>query len=98
MAPDDIRKTSANTGLHIVSETEPQPVRVILDPSTPSVTSIARVVIVALVMVFIAGFLASIISSLTYLFFLLVLSIFFAYLISPLVKIIRSPFKGGKLE
>jgi predicted PurR-regulated permease PerM len=98
MAPDDIHKTSANTSLPVLSETGPEPVKVVLDPSTPSVTSITRVVIVALILVFIAGFLASIISSLTYLFFLLVLSIFFAYLIWPLVRIIRRPFKGGKFE
>lgn len=98
MAPDDIHKTSANTAGPSLPEAESAPLKIALDQSTPSVTSIARVVIVALILTFIAGFVATIISSLTYLFFLLVLSIFFAYLISPLVRLIRKPFKGGALD
>jgi predicted PurR-regulated permease PerM len=39
------------------------------------------------------NFALSVISSLTHLFFLLVLSVFFAYLIEPLVQIIRRPFE-----
>lgn len=72
--------------------------RVILDPSSPSIRSIARVVAVTLVMVFIAGYVQSLISSLTYLFFLVILSIFFAYLIDPIVQLIRRPFKASGKE
>lgn len=72
--------------------------RVYLDPSTPSVRSILRVVVITLFLLFIAGFVQSVISSLTYLFFLIVLSVFFAYLIDPLVKLIRRPFKQRSLE
>ena len=67
--------------------------RVILDPSSPSVRSIARVVVITLLLVAVAGYVQSIISSLTYLFFLVVLSVFFAYLIDPIVILIRKPFK-----
>jgi len=72
--------------------------RVYLDPSTPSVRSIVRVVIITLLLLFIAGFVQNVISSLTYLVFLIILSVFFAYLIDPLVRIIRRPFKERHLE
>jgi predicted PurR-regulated permease PerM len=92
----DIHKTSANIRSPAV-ESE-RPIVVTLDRSTTSVGTIIRVVAVTLVLLFIGGFLASIISSLTYLFFLLVLSIFFAYLIDPLVKSLRRPFKARKID
>jgi predicted PurR-regulated permease PerM len=67
---------------------------VILDSSTPAVRSIIRVVIITLLILFVAGFISGILTSLTYLFFLIVLSIFFAYLIEPLVQMIRRPFEN----
>ena len=66
---------------------------IVLDASTPSVRSIVRVVLVTLIILFIGYSLTTILSSLTYLFFLIVLSIFFAYLIEPLVQMIRRPFE-----
>jgi predicted PurR-regulated permease PerM len=66
---------------------------IVLDASTPSVRSILRVVLVTLVILSVADFFKSIITSLTHLFFLIVLSIFFAYLIEPLVQMIRRPFE-----
>jgi predicted PurR-regulated permease PerM len=72
--------------------------RVFLDPSSPSIRSILRVIVVTLIAVFVAGYLQVIVSSLTYLFFLIVLSVFFAYLIDPIVRIIRRPFKERNLE
>ncbi|MEO6655280.1 MAG: AI-2E family transporter [Pyrinomonadaceae bacterium] len=72
--------------------------RVYLDSSSPSVRSITRVVVIALLLVAVAGYVQSIISSLTYLFFLVVLSVFFAYLIDPVVKLIRRPFKSYEIE
>ncbi len=75
-----------------------RPVVVALDRSSISVAAIVRVVAVTLVLLFIGGFLANIITSLAYLFFLLVLSVFFAYLIDPLVKLIRRPFKARKID
>lgn len=72
--------------------------RVFLDPSTPSVRSIVRVVAIALILLFIVGSLEALFRSLLSLFFLLILSIFFAYLIDPLVRFIRRPFKERGLE
>ena len=72
--------------------------RVFLDPSTPSARSIVRTVIITLVILYAADFAKGIISSLASLFFLLVLSIFFAYLIDPLVNLIRKPFQDRNLD
>lgn len=71
--------------------------RVVLDSSSPSVRSIVRVVIITLIILAVFDFFKGIISSLTSLFFMLVLAIFFAYLINPLVKLIREPFKSRNL-
>lgn len=75
-----------------------EPVRVVLDPSSPSIRSIIRVVIVASTFFFVITRLENVIGSLTYLFFLLVLAIFLAYLLDPLVKLIRKPFKARSIE
>ncbi|MEQ1763897.1 MAG: AI-2E family transporter [Pyrinomonadaceae bacterium] len=75
-----------------------EPVRVVLDPASPSLRSIVRVTVVAMIFLFIGSRIESVIGSLTYLFFLLVLSLFFAYLISPLVNLIRTPFKARSIE
>ena len=72
--------------------------RVYLDPSSPSVRSIVRVVVITLIIIFVAGSVQTIISSIASLFFLIILSVFFAYLIDPLVKLIRRPFKQSSLE
>ena len=72
--------------------------RVYLDSSSPSVRSIARVVVIVLLLLFIAGSVQAIVMSLASLAFLIVLSVFFAYLIDPLVRIIRRPFKERNLE
>lgn len=71
---------------------------VVLDPATPSVRSIVRVVLVTLIILFLASFVTTILASLTYLFFLIVLSIFFAYLIEPLVQMIRHPFEAASRD
>ncbi|MGQ0543093.1 MAG: AI-2E family transporter, partial [Blastocatellia bacterium] len=75
-----------------------EPVRVVLDPASFSFQSVGRVVVITLILLFIAGFVQSVFTSLTYLFFLVVVSVFFAYLIDPLVKLIRRPFKARKIE
>src|SRR5687768_12436436 len=72
--------------------------RVFLDPSTPSSWTVVRVVLVAFIVWYVADFVQNLLSSLKYLFFLIVLSIFFAYLIDPLVRAIRRPFKERSLE
>lgn len=77
---------------------EVPPQRVVLDSSSPSVRSIVRVVVVTLIILFIAGSVESLISSIAKLFFLVILAVFFAYLLSPLVKLIRMPFKRRNIE
>src|SRR5688572_16771740 len=72
--------------------------RVYLDPSSPSIRSIVRVVVITLLLLLVAGFVQTVITALTSLFFLIVLSVFFAYLIDPLVRIIRRPFKERNLD
>ncbi len=71
---------------------------IVFDPSTPPVRSIVRVVLVTLLILAIAGFLTTILSALTYLFFLIVLAVFFAYLIRPLVEMIRHPFDNPSYD
>lgn len=72
--------------------------RVFLDPSSPSIRSIARVVIITLLIVFVANRIETIIGALTFLTFLVVVSIFLAYLIDPLVRAIQRPFAETKYE
>src|SRR5258708_32868187 len=80
------------------AEPKPPITHVHLDPSTPSIRSVVRVVVITLLILFVAGSVESIISSIASLFFLIILSVFFAYLIDPLVKIIRRPFKARGAE
>lgn len=72
--------------------------RVVLDPSTPSARSILRVVLLTLLILSIANFAVGILASLTHLFFLMILSVFFAYLIEPLVKMIIRPFEEANRD
>lgn len=72
--------------------------RVFLDPTSPSIRSIARVVIITLLIVFVANRIEAIIGALTFLTFLVVVSIFLAYLIDPLVRAIQRPFLETKYE
>lgn len=72
--------------------------RVFLDPSTPRAGSIIRVVVLTLLILALTNFALGILSALTHLFFLIILSIFFAYLMEPLVKIIRRPFEDANRE
>ena len=72
--------------------------RVFLDPSSPPVLSIVRIVVITLLILAVADFAKGIIVSLTHLFFMVILAIFFAYLIEPLVKLIRQPFEERQRE
>ncbi len=71
---------------------------IVFDSATPPVRSIVRVVLVTLLILGVAGFLTNIISALTHLFFLIILAVFFAYLIKPLVELIRKPFKNTSYD
>ncbi|MGI8495857.1 MAG: AI-2E family transporter [Pyrinomonadaceae bacterium] len=72
--------------------------RIFLDPSTPRVGSIIRVVVLTLLILSLTNFALGILSALTHLFFLIILSIFFAYLMEPLIKMIRSSFENANRE
>ena len=60
--------------------------------SSPSARSIVRVVVIVLLLLAVKDLLGVVISSLTYLLFMIVLAVFFAYLINPLVSLIQRPF------
>lgn len=75
-----------------------EPVRVVLDPASPSIRSIVRVCVIVSIFYLVVTRLDNVIGSLTYLLFFLVLSIFLAYLLDPLVKLIRRPFKARSIE
>lgn len=98
MSEPEIPEQTQATSRRALRERQQNTRRVYLDPSSPSVRSITRLVVITLLLLFIAGFVQTVISSLTYLFFLIVLSIFFAYLIDPLVKLIRHPFKQRNID
>lgn len=71
--------------------------RVALVSSSPSARSVVRVTLIVLLLLAIRDFLGIVVSSLTYLFFMIVLAIFFAYLINPLVSLVRRPFENARL-
>ena len=72
--------------------------RIFLDPSTPSTQSILRVVLVVFLGILLVALFGAMLYWLKSLIFLMTLSIFFAYLLNPLVKLIRLPFKNRHLE
>jgi predicted PurR-regulated permease PerM len=72
--------------------------RIFLDSSSPSVASVFRVVLVVFAALLAAVFLGAALYYLKNLIFWVVVSVFFAYLINPLVKLIRRPFKERHLE
>jgi predicted PurR-regulated permease PerM len=96
MADNDDKKPEIElTNENILGEKSEQIQRVSLVSSSPSARSIVRVVVIVLLLLALKDFLSVVIGSLTYLFFMIVLAIFFAYLINPLVELIRKPFQGS---
>ena len=85
-------------GGEISVEVAPPAQNITFDKSTPPIRSIVRVVLVTLLILAVAGFLTTLVSALTHLFFLIVLAVFFAYLISPLVETIRRPFENPSYD
>ena len=72
--------------------------RIFIDPSTPPMRSVLRVVLVfflGLAILLILGILLYLLSKLI---FVIILSVFFAYLIEPLVQLIRQPFEMRQRE
>lgn len=84
---------------NVRQENNQQPeTRVTFEPGTPAVRSISRVVIVTLVILQLATLIGFLFYSLHNLILLIILSVFLGYLIDPLVKLIRSPFKSRQKE
>jgi predicted PurR-regulated permease PerM len=81
---------------NIVGRTSDDIQRVSLVSTSPSFRSILRVVVIVLLLLALKDFLGNIVSSLTYLFFMIVLAVLFAYLINPLVEVIERPFAGRR--
>ena len=71
--------------------------RVSLVSSSPSARSIIRVLIFVLLALALRDFLANVLSSLTNLFFMIILAVFLAYLINPLIRMIRRPFESPRM-
>ncbi len=59
---------------------------------------LSRGIILTLLLIVVAAIAAGVILSLSYFFFLLALSVFLAYLLVPVVRTIRSPFRGTRAE
>jgi predicted PurR-regulated permease PerM len=68
------------------------------DLSAYSSLSVVRIVLIIFISWYVASSIVSVISALQSLFFLLILSIFFAYLLQPLVSYITELFKARGLE
>lgn len=98
MKNEDERITPAGTGPETETDGKQPYVSVQIDPAWPSTGTIIRLVLVALAMIFIFNRFETIVTALTSLFFLVILSVFVAYLLSPLVKAIRLPFKRYGIE
>ena len=95
MAEEDKDKQVELSNENILGDKSEEIQRVSLVSSSPSARSIVRVVVIVVLLLAIKDFLGTVLSSLTYLFFMIVLAIFFAYLINPLVELIRKPFEGS---
>jgi len=94
MAEENDKKDEI-TNENILGEKSEHIQRVSLVSSSPSARSIVRIVVIVLVLLAVKDFLGIVLGSLTYLFFMIVLAIFFAYLINPLVELIRKPFEAS---
>ncbi|HNQ14399.1 MAG TPA: hypothetical protein PKM58_02480, partial [Pyrinomonadaceae bacterium] len=81
-----------------VQEKGQQVRRIQLDPSSPPFRSIVRVVLTLLILSALFAGTAYLLFSIRSLIFMIILSIFLAYLIDPLVRLIRRPFKERNLE
>jgi len=67
----------------------------VINPALLPSGAVVRIVLITLLILYVAGLVTSLLSSLVHLIFLMVLSILFAYLIEPLVKLVQRPFEGG---
>ncbi len=66
----------------------------VINPALLPSGAVVRIVLITLLILYVAGLVTSLLSSLIHLIFLLVLSILFAYLMEPLIKLVRRPFES----
>ena len=66
----------------------------VINPALLPSGAVVRIVLITLLILYVAGLITSLLSSLIHLIFLLVLSILFAYLMEPLIKLVRRPFES----
>jgi predicted PurR-regulated permease PerM len=67
----------------------------VINPALLPSGAVVRIVLITLLILYVAGLVTSLLTSLVHLIFLIVLSILFAYLIEPLVKLVQRPFENG---
>jgi predicted PurR-regulated permease PerM len=91
----EVKKISSLDEPH--ENTAQNPQLIALASTSPSFRSIFRVVVIVLLLLAIKDFVGNVLSSLVYLIFMIVLAVFFAYLINPLVKLIQRPFEDRSL-
>ncbi len=72
--------------------------RVFIDSSSPSTKSVLRIVLVVFLSIILVTLFGAMLYWLKSLIFLLILSVFFAYILNPLVTLIRKPFKQRNLD
>lgn len=72
--------------------------RVFIDSSSPSTKSVLRIVLVVFLSILLVTLFGAMLYWLKSLIFLLILSVFFAYILNPLVTLIRKPFKQRHLD
>lgn len=87
--------SSANKKLREMRQTAR---RIFFDSSTPPTWTVIRVVLIAFASWYLASFLINILIALQSLIFLLILSVFFAYLLNPLIEYIQLPFERHNLQ
>ncbi len=91
---DQETSKSEQTNENFLGERSESIQRVALVSSSPSARSIVRVVVIVLLLLAVKDLLGVVLTSLTYLLFMIVLAVLLAYLINPLVNLIQSPFKN----
>jgi predicted PurR-regulated permease PerM len=70
----------------------------VLNAAASSGYDLSRGILLTLLLIIVAALLAAVILSLSYLFFLLAVSVFVAYFLSPIVSLLRGPFRGTRFD
>jgi predicted PurR-regulated permease PerM len=95
VAEIDVPKTDKLAVKETVVETNDVNSPAVINPAMLPSGAVVRIVLITLLILYVAGLVTSLLTSLVHLIFLMVLSILFAYLIEPLVKLVQRPFESG---